>query len=120
MSVSSTKTQHSIIKPISDEDFTNEVLHSKILTIAYFWAPWSRATNLVTLLLDAIAENYKGTVKVVDINIQEHIQTAKTFKVRHIPTIIYFLGGKDVARTEGLASGNDIDMTIRKLLAVPA
>jgi thioredoxin-like negative regulator of GroEL len=104
---------------IGDEDFATEVLQSEILTIAFFWAPWSRPTNLAALILDAVAESHKGIVKVIGISMEEHTQTAKAFRVLRVPTLIYFVGGKDVARAEGFSSGRFIEATIKKLLAVP-
>jgi len=106
------------MKPIEIKDatFEQEVLHSPQLTIVDFWAPWCGPCKLIASVLDAIAQEYDGRVKVTKLNVDENPATANAFAIRSIPTLLFIRGGKVVDKFIGTVPRNQFDLRIQRLL----
>ena len=106
------------MKPIEIKDatFEQEVLHSPQLTIVDFWAPWCGPCKLIAPVLDAIAQEYDGRVKVTKLNVDENPATANAFAIRSIPTLLFIRGGKVVDKFIGTVPRNQFDLRIQRLL----
>ena len=95
-----------LIVHTSDADFERDVLQSDVPVLLDFWAPWCGPCKMIAPILDEVAAEFEGRLKVVKINIVENEQTPAKFGVRGIPTLMVFKNGQNVATKVGaLAKG---------------
>ena len=91
-----TGKQDSDVRPVTDADFSGEVLESDNAVLVDFWAPWCGPCRMLAPTLDELAGDYAGRVKVRKLNVDENQATARQFGVLSIPTVLLFRGGKVV------------------------
>lgn len=89
---------------ITDAQFAEEVLNSEIPVIVDFWAPWCGPCKMIAPVLEDVAAEYAGKVKVVKLNVDENTETAPKYNVRGIPTLLIVKGGEVVATKVGAVS----------------
>jgi thioredoxin 2 len=88
---------------ISESQMAQEVLRETIPTAVDFWAPWCGPCRMMTPILEDIARNYPGRVKVVKINSDENPNLSVQYGIQGIPTLILFRDGREVDRLVGAA-----------------
>ena len=86
---------------VSDADFEQEVLKSDLPVLVDFWAPWCGPCRILSPIIEEIAVDYDGRVKIRQMNVDDHKATATTYGIRSIPTTILFKGGQEVGRQIG-------------------
>lgn len=86
---------------VSDATFQSEVLESHVPVLLDFWAPWCGPCKSIAPILDEIADELSGKVKIAKINIDDNQQTPIKFGVRSIPTLVIFKNGEAVATQIG-------------------
>ena len=94
---------------VTTETFEQEVLKSDKPVIVDFWAEWCGPCHAVSPVLDKIAEERSGEVKLVKVNIDEEQELAMRFGVQSIPTMILFKDGQPAAATMGARPKGDIE-----------
>jgi thioredoxin len=103
---------------VGDDTFKAEVLDSATPVIVDFWAPWCMPCRAITPVLENLAKDFAGKVKIVKMNVDDHQRVAGEFGIKAIPTLLVFNGGKLVdALTGGMASKQKIEEAIRKVAA---
>ena len=101
---------------INDGNFEAEVVNSSELTIVDFWAPWCGPCRKLGPVLDEIAQDFEGKIKIVKLNTDENFKTAKEYSVSGLPTLLIFKEGKPVERLVGLMPKTSIITNIEKHL----
>ena len=89
------------IVTVTDDSFENDVLKSDQPVLVDFWATWCGPCRMVAPLLDELAEEMDGQVRIVKLNVDENQQTAFQFRVSSIPTFILFKNGQMADRMMG-------------------
>ncbi len=96
------------VKDITDAEFDSEVLKSQGTVVVDFWAEWCGPCKRLSPLLDEIAKEQDGKVKVVKVNVDNEAALAAKYGIQSIPTLIFFKGGAEVGKHIGLASKKDL------------
>ena len=104
---------------INDANFESEVLKSTLPVLVDFWAEWCGPCKIVAPLLDEIAIEQAGQVRVAKVNVDTNPVLAARFGIQSIPTLLYFAGGEVRDKTIGV-NGKRAILTKLEKIAVPA
>lgn len=85
----------------TDSSFEADVINSDLPTLVDFWAEWCGPCKMIAPVLDAIADDYAGKLKVVKVDVDANPEAPGKYGVRGIPTLILFKGGKAEATKVG-------------------
>ncbi len=96
----------------SENDFNVEVLKSEIPVLIDFWAPWCGPCQMVSPVIEELAEDYSGKIKVYKMNVDEVPSVAQTYNIMSIPTIALFKNGKIVEQIIGALPKSSIEEII--------
>ena len=105
-----------LVVAFTDGNFDSEVLQSDLPVIVDFWATWCAPCKAIAPVIDAIAQEYEGKVKVGKVNVDDSPATPAKYGVRGIPTIILFKGGKVVDQVVGAVPKSQLEVLIKKAL----
>lgn len=100
----------------TDDSFDVEVLKSTTPVLVDFWATWCAPCKAIGPLIDALAVEYDGKVKIGKVNVDDNPATPGKYGVRGIPTLILFKDGKIVDQVVGAVPKNQLDALLRKAL----
>ena len=100
----------------TDSNFEDEVLKSDKPVLIDFWAPWCGPCKAIGPIVEEIAQQFKDTVKVMKLNVDENQKTALNYTVRSIPTIILFKDGKVLDTLIGLVPQKRLEEFIKKAI----
>ena len=100
----------------SDQNFDSEVVGSDTLTVVDFWAEWCGPCKMIAPIMEALAEEYTGKIRVGKLNIDENPSTPTKFGIRGIPTLLFFKGGSLVEQIVGVKSKADLKAVIDRSL----
>jgi len=104
---------------INDANFETEVLQSSQPVLADFWAEWCGPCKMLGPVLEEIALEHNGRVKVAKVNVDTNSELAERFGIQSIPTLLYFANGELRDKMVGVVSKPAIVSRLEKL-AVPA
>ena len=96
-----------LIVTLTQENFASEVLQSPKPVLVDFWAEWCGPCKMIAPLLDELAAEYDGKVKIGKINTDEQQQLASEYGVRSIPTLLFFKNGQVVNQMIGARGKRD-------------
>jgi len=93
---------------VTDETFQSEVLESSVPVLVDYWADWCGPCKMIAPILDEIASEYDGRLKVAKLNIDENQDTPRKYGIRGIPTLMLFKNGNVEATKVGALSKSQL------------
>lgn len=104
------------VQEVSDGSFEGDILKSSIPVLVDFWAPWCGPCKSIAPILEEIAQEYTGKIKIFKLNVDENPKTPSQYDVRGIPNLIFFKGGAVVDRIVGAVPKDQLVAAILKLV----
>jgi len=98
---------------VTDDSFAGEVLESEIPVLVDYWAPWCGPCKMAAPVLERIAGQYEGRLKVCQINVDEHREAASRQQIMSIPTMFLFKDGEVVDQIMGVTPNFEADLKKR-------
>ncbi len=97
---------------VSDDNFEQEVLQASEPVLVDYWAEWCGPCKMIAPILEEVAKDYDGKLKIAKLNIDENPETPPKFGIRGIPTLMLFKGGNVEATKVGALSKSQLSAFI--------
>lgn len=104
------------ILPVTDGTFEEAVINSQLPVLVDFWAVWCGPCKMVAPILEDLAQNYGGRLKVVKLNVDENREVPAKYGIMSIPTLLLFKGGEVKETIIGALPKSQIVQTVTKHL----
>ncbi len=102
---------------LSEASFEAEVLKSDLPVMVDFWAEWCGPCRVLGPIVEELAKEWEGKMKVGKVNVDENNALAGKYEVQGIPSLIFFKGGEVVHRSVGLKMKDELNEEIKKVVA---
>lgn len=99
----------------TDENFNEEVLSSNIPVLVDFYADWCGPCKMLAPVIETLAGEYEGKVKIGKLNVDNAPDTAQKFGIMSIPTLLYFKNGELVNKSIGVVARSEIEQVLNNL-----
>ena len=106
----------STVTHATDADFATQVLQSATPVLVDFWAEWCGPCKAIAPMLEDLARDYAGKVKVVNVDMDKNQRTAITWRVRSAPTLLLFKNGTVAATQIGAVSKSQLAQMVERAL----
>src|SRR5258708_6608567 len=100
----------------TDQNFDQEVLKNSLPVLIDFWAPWCGPCRIVSPIVDELASEYKGKVKVGKLNVDENVEIASKYGIMSIPSLLIFKNGVPLKTMVGAQGKENIKKGIDEVL----
>ena len=105
------------ILTLTQDNFTKEVLQSATPVLVDFWAVWCGPCKMIAPILDELAQEYDGRIRIGKVNIDDHQELAAQYRVSAIPTLLLFRQGEVAEQIVGLKSKRDLKASFDRVAA---
>jgi len=102
---------------VSDSTFADLVERSPLPVLVDAWAPWCAPCRMIAPVVDQLAAELAGRVRVTKLNVDENPATAARFNLRSIPTLLVMQGGREVDRLVGVQPRAEIERRLQRVMA---
>ena len=103
------------VMEFTDANWGSEVLESDVPVVVDFWAPWCSPCRQLTPTIEKLAGEFAGKVKIGKMNTDENTDTPGGLRISAIPTVLFFQGGREVARLVGVNPESKFKSTLSGL-----
>lgn len=104
------------VSDVTDAEFESKVLQSDTPVLVDFWAAWCGPCRALAPVVDTIAEEYNGKLKVMKMDVDKNNMTPGRYGIRGIPALLVFKGGKVAEQIVGFVPKEHIDQALTKVL----
>ncbi len=104
------------IVELTDANFETEVLKSPLPVLIDFWAAWCGPCRAIAPVVEELAREYKGKVKVGKMNVDDHEKVPQTYQIMSIPTLLFFKDGKLAGQIIGAVPRSKIEGELKRHL----
>ncbi|MEW5758235.1 MAG: thioredoxin [Candidatus Omnitrophota bacterium] len=101
---------------LNNSNFKKEIIENKEIALVDFWANWCGPCKMIAPLIDEIAKDYDGKIKVAKLNIDDAADIASQYGIMSIPTLLFFKNGQVVGQVVGAISKSEIKEKINNIL----
>jgi thioredoxin 1 len=105
------------VSEVNDADFDKQVLQSDTPVLVDFWAAWCGPCRALAPVVDEVATQYQGKLKVMKMDVDKNNATPGRYGIRGIPALLIFKGGKVAEQIVGFVPKEQIDTTLSRVLA---
>jgi thioredoxin 1 len=105
------------VREVTDNTFAQEVLHSTSPVLVDVWADWCGPCKVIAPIVEALAREYEGWLKVLKLDVDENPRIASTYQVQSIPTLLVFKDGKQPERIVEAVPKHVIVDTLHRVVA---
>jgi thioredoxin 1 len=109
-------TTSEFVTEVSDAEFEQKVLQSDTPVLVDFWAAWCGPCRALAPVVDTIAQEYNGKLKVMKMDVDKNNMTPGRYGIRGIPALLIFKGGKVAEQIVGFVPKDTIDQTLKRIL----
>lgn len=102
---------------VVDQTFEQEVLKSDLPVLVDFWAPWCAPCRIVSPIVEELAKEYEGKLKVLKLNVDDNPQTASKYGIMSIPSLLIFKKGEVAKTMIGAAGKENLKRGIEEVLS---
>jgi thioredoxin 1 len=106
-----------LIVTLTQDNFESEALKSATPVLVDFWAEWCGPCKMIAPVLDELADEYQGKVKIGKVNVDEHQDLAARFRVSAIPTLLLIKNGQVAEQMVGAKSKRDLKASLDRVAA---
>ena len=96
------------VMEFSSDNFETEVVNSDVPVLVDFWAPWCGPCKMIGPIIEELAGEFDGKVKIGKVNVDNNQELAAKFGIRGIPTVMLFKGGQSINSFVGLRPKEDL------------
>ena len=104
------------ILKLTADNFATQVLQSPVPVLVDFWAEWCGPCRMIAPVLDELATEYEGQIRIGKVNVDDHQELASEYRITGIPTLLLFNGGRVEETMVRLKSKRDLKANIEKVL----
>ena len=101
---------------ITDDTFENEVIQSETPVVVDFWATWCGPCKMIAPILEELAKEYDGKVKITKLDVDSNNQTAGKYNIMSIPSLLFFKNGEVVDQVVGAIPKSQLAQRIDKVV----